>query len=170
MDRVIGELAPAVRSVADALRLLVRRNASGLVETVKWGVPIWAGRKNVICLMLYEDHVNLGFFEGAELGRRHPEIEGTGKRLRHIKVRSVEDVGQPVLPTIIREAVALDERGAEGTARRARPATPGTRRPTGRRAAKRNAGRRPGEPRPRAGRPSTEEIREPTRSRPGLIP
>jgi hypothetical protein len=110
VDALIRELDPSLRSLATKLRLLVRRTAPELQESVKWGVPVWVGHKNTLCLMIYADHLNLGFFRGALLSRTHPEIEGTGKGLRHVKVRSVRDASRPVLAQLIREAVQLDER------------------------------------------------------------
>ena len=40
-------------------------------------------------------------------------IEGTGKRMRHVKVRSVDEMAPSRLGRIIRGALELD--GAEGT-------------------------------------------------------
>ena len=111
VDALIRELDPSLRRIATPLRALVRRNAPGLRESVKWGVPVYTGRKNVICIMVYPDHLNLGFFQGAALRPKHPEVEGTGKGLRHVKVRSVADVRRPVLAQLVREAVQLDGRG-----------------------------------------------------------
>jgi hypothetical protein len=111
VDALIRDLDPSVRPIADGLRGLVRRTAPELRESVKWGVPVWTGQKNVVCLMIYPDHVNLGFFQGAKLGQKHKEIEGTGKALRHVKVKTVAAARQPVLARLIREAVTLDRGG-----------------------------------------------------------
>ncbi len=70
VDAVIRGLDPSLRPIAIALRDLVRRTAPELRETVKWNVPVWVGRKNVACIMIYPDHVNLGFFQGAKLRSR----------------------------------------------------------------------------------------------------
>jgi hypothetical protein len=110
VDDLIGELSPSLRPIAVRLRELVRRSAPGLRETVKWGAPVWVGRTNVLCLMIYPDHLNLGFFQGALLSQKHPEIVGTGKALRHVKILTVADSRRPVLARLIREAVRLDAR------------------------------------------------------------
>jgi hypothetical protein len=56
----------------------------------------------------YRDHVNLGFYYGAELPDPEGLMEGTGKKLRHIKVRDAEGVGQSSLRRYIQ--VAVEER------------------------------------------------------------
>ena len=50
--------------------------------------------------------VNLGFFYGAELPDPNGLLEGTGKRLRHVKVRSLAAVEDPALRTLIEAALA----------------------------------------------------------------
>ncbi len=108
MTALIEAHEPSQRPIASRLRALVRTTSPELRECVKWGSPMWVGQKNVLCLMMYPDHVNLGFFRGAELAHKHPEVEGTGKGLRHVKVRSLEDAARPVLGRLIREATRLD--------------------------------------------------------------
>ena len=48
--------------------------------------------------------VNIGFYQGAELADPDRLLEGTGARMRHIKVRSVEDASRPALRALVREA------------------------------------------------------------------
>ncbi|MCI4360392.1 MAG: DUF1801 domain-containing protein [Thermoplasmata archaeon] len=97
-----------VRPIAVALRRLVRTHAPELREATKWGNPVWIGRRVAVCLMVYDRHVNLGLFQGAALAARFPEIEGTGKNLRHVKVPDLASARRPVLARILRAAVALD--------------------------------------------------------------
>jgi hypothetical protein len=56
----------------------------------------------------HREHVNLGFYYGAELPDPEGLLEGTGKKLRHIKVRKIEEVAQPALRQMIKSS--LEER------------------------------------------------------------
>ena len=56
----------------------------------------------------YRAHVNLGFYYGAELPDPQGLLEGTGKKLRHIKVKNGEEVGEPALRDILE--ASLEER------------------------------------------------------------
>ena len=51
-------------------------------------------------------HVNLGFMYGAALDDPDGLLEGTGKKLRHVKVRSVEEAERPALRRLLERAVA----------------------------------------------------------------
>ena len=108
LDALIRGLDPELAPTVKALRALVNREAPELREGVKWGNPVWTGQENCVCIMLYDDHVNLGFFRGAELAEKFPRLEGTGKGLRHVKILSLEDTRSPDLLPILRAAVELD--------------------------------------------------------------
>lgn len=50
--------------------------------------------------------VNLGFYQGAALDDPSGLLEGTGKKLRHVKVRTPEEVDNPALKALLATAVA----------------------------------------------------------------
>lgn len=58
---------------------------------------------------VFRAHVNVGFFLGAELADPHGLLEGTGKRMRHVKVRRGDDRGGDALMALI-DAAYVDMR------------------------------------------------------------
>ena len=54
----------------------------------------------------FTSHVNIGFFRGAELPDPAGLLEGTGKVMRHVKVRPDEDVDAVALTDLIESAYA----------------------------------------------------------------
>jgi len=68
---------------------------------------------------VFRAHVNVGFFLGAELGDPAGLLVGTGKRMRHVKVRPPGDVNVPALSALIDAAYVdiksrLEEWAASG--------------------------------------------------------
>ena len=59
-----------------------------------------------VYIMPKEAYVNLGFFHGSSLKDSDNLLEGTGKKMRHVKVRSLKEVQNPALRTLILEALA----------------------------------------------------------------
>ena len=51
-------------------------------------------------------HVNVGFFRGAEIADPERLLEGTGKFMRHVKLRPGTDVDPAALTRLIRTAYA----------------------------------------------------------------
>jgi hypothetical protein len=57
-------------------------------------------------------HVNVGFFLGVELADPAGLLEGTGKYMRHVKLRPGADVDRPALAKLIHAAYADMKRRA----------------------------------------------------------
>jgi hypothetical protein len=55
-------------------------------------------------IAIFKAHINLGFYYGAELDDRAGMLEGTGALMRHIKVKSPEQLDDPSLRTLVEEA------------------------------------------------------------------
>ncbi len=61
--------------------------------------------KDGICYIgVIKDHINLGFIRGAELADPQRILEGTGKQMRHIKIRNVSDLDRPAIRAYLQEA------------------------------------------------------------------
>jgi hypothetical protein len=52
----------------------------------------------------FRDHVNVGFFHGAMLDDPAGLLEGTGKRMRHVKLRCAQQVNAAALSDLIAAA------------------------------------------------------------------
>ena len=54
----------------------------------------------------FRAHVNVGFFRGAEIADPERLLEGTGKFMRHVKLRPESEVDATALQTLIETAYA----------------------------------------------------------------
>ena len=52
----------------------------------------------------FKDHVNVGFFRGAEIADPDRLLEGTGKFMRHVKLRPERNVNSIALTKLIKTA------------------------------------------------------------------
>ena len=55
---------------------------------------------------VFTAHVNVGFFRGAEISDPNRLLEGTGKRMRHVKLSPERDVDATALSQLIKTAYA----------------------------------------------------------------
>jgi hypothetical protein len=53
---------------------------------------------------VFKDHVNVGFFRGAEIADPHGILHGTGTFMRHVKLRPEHDVNAAALTELIETA------------------------------------------------------------------
>jgi len=103
-DKQEGE----VREIALALRALVEARGPQLTCKLAWGFPCWSGNERVCSIIAHKAHVNLQLWSGNRLADEwQARISGTGKQLRHIKLRSAAEVDDEV-SAIIDRAIELD--------------------------------------------------------------
>jgi len=104
---------PAMQPIARRLREIVSGVDPDYVEVVRLGdraATYGVGPKKMSegysYILPYTKWVNLGFYKGAVLPDPDKIIEGTGKMLRHVKVRSELDAENPAIRELIKEALA----------------------------------------------------------------
>ena len=58
----------------------------------------------------FKSHVNVGFFQGAELEDPAGLLEGTGKRMRHVTLKPGRELDRAALPSLRRQSVYFEKR------------------------------------------------------------
>ncbi|MFN0017079.1 MAG: DUF1801 domain-containing protein [Pirellulaceae bacterium] len=96
------------KEAAEKLRNLIRSASRELKEEVKWGWPCYtANGQNICSLMAMKETVNFVLFLGADLEDPSGLIEGTGKSMRHVKLRSPKNINQRKFKRFIQESIRL---------------------------------------------------------------
>jgi hypothetical protein len=101
---------PLMAPIVLALREMVASEAPDAIESVHSLYAVvdlftFARPSDAfIHIVAYEKHVNLGFNQGATLPDPHELIAGTGKKIRHIRIVTTEDLKRP-LRLYIRAAI-----------------------------------------------------------------
>jgi hypothetical protein len=112
VERLLAEHPPEQRAIERALRATIRRELPAAVEQVDFGNKLIAfGRTMKIrgllfAIIAHKAHVNLQLADGADLPNPDGRIEGTGKRIRHVKIRTAEDSSAAWVVAIIRAQLA----------------------------------------------------------------
>lgn len=109
VDAYISQADPSQREVLEAIRQIVLRATPGIAEAIKWGQPCYSRSGNICYIADDLGHVKFGFFRGGDLADPESLLEGTGKRMRHIKVRGLEDIREEAFTSLVKQAVELDE-------------------------------------------------------------
>jgi hypothetical protein len=112
-ETLLTSHSPVVSETARALRRLLADAFPEAVEQVDFGNRLLAVGKSMamrdlaFAIIPHSAHVNLQLPDGVDLADPDGLVEGTGKRIRHVKVRSVEAAASPALRTIVDAQVAL---------------------------------------------------------------
>lgn len=112
VERLLEPHAPEIAATARALRAAIRDAAPEFVEQVDFGNKLIAFGRTMkmrdltFAVIPHSAHVNLQLADGVDLPDPDGLIEGTGKRIRHIKVRSVESAGSRTVRAVIDAQIA----------------------------------------------------------------
>ena len=107
-EDVIAGVSPEIQAIAHGLRTLLADVMPNITEvpwahqkTVGYGVGAKKMSEHFCYLAPQKDYVNLGFNYGAHLPDPDGLLEGTGRLMRHIKIRSLTDVERPAIRQLI---------------------------------------------------------------------
>lgn len=113
LEALLERHTPAVREVFHALRALAIEVLPDAVEQLDlpdrvlafgFGPPGGVRLRGLaVGLIPHAAHVNVQLADGALLPDASGIVEGTGKRIRHVKCRTLEDVSRPALRALLTE-------------------------------------------------------------------
>jgi hypothetical protein len=103
--------AGKLRGVTKSVRALVKKTAAGCEEYVSpWKTPAFDSNGPLCVFVMGKEHVTLAFLRGAALPDPEKLLEGAGKGVRHVKLRSLADVKRPGVRKLIAEAAKLNKK------------------------------------------------------------
>jgi hypothetical protein len=117
IDDRIGELGDWRGKALGKVREIIKEADPDVVEEWKWakatspGTPVWSHNGGICTGEAYKSVVKLTFFKGASLndpsGLFNSSLEG--KVRRAIDIKEDDEIDEPALQSLIREAVALNQ-------------------------------------------------------------
>jgi hypothetical protein len=116
LARLLQPHSQPIRDVFAALRALAHEVMPDATEQVDlpdrltaFGFGPAGGvrmRGLAVALIPHTAHVNVQLADGAELPDPDGIVEGTGKRIRHVKCRTLDDVARPALRALLADQAA----------------------------------------------------------------
>jgi hypothetical protein len=110
--QLLAEHPPEQQAIEQALRASIRGEFPGAVEQVDFGNMLIAFGRSMkmrgllFAIIAHKSWVNLQLADGADLPDPGGLVEGTGKRIRHIKIRTVADASSPGVRAAMRAQLA----------------------------------------------------------------
>lgn len=107
----VEELPNNIQEITQTLRNLILEASPRLIEEYKWAMPNYSYKGLVCYLQPAKKHVNLGFQRGNELEEKDTRnlLQGSGKTMRHIQIKRLEDIQPEFFTSLILAAVKLNE-------------------------------------------------------------
>lgn len=115
VDEYVATLPPEHATIVNELRSIIAKTAPKMNEAYKWAQPVFEWNGPAIWIKAYKSYVNIGFWRGAEMEDAHGLLEGTGDRMRHVKLANLKDIKKKALHDYIKQAVQLNTRKGDPT-------------------------------------------------------
>lgn len=111
VNHYISNLPDDIQQLTQSLRTLILETDSNLEEEYKWSMPNYSYKGLVCYLQASKQHVNLGFHKGNELKKDDIAhlLQGSGKTMRHIRVKQMEDIQTQAFQDLIIQAISLNQ-------------------------------------------------------------
>ncbi|WP_172368939.1 DUF1801 domain-containing protein [Sporosarcina jiandibaonis] len=105
VDQFIDALPENIQEITTCLRNVILETSEDFTEDIKWGMPSYSIQKNICYLQPSKNHVNLGFYFGASLIDEDNLLEGTGKQMRHIRIKKLDEIQSEKFKALIQSAI-----------------------------------------------------------------
>lgn len=104
VDGYIGKAPNQQKEILTTLRDLISKSVPTSEEQFKWGQPVYTTDRDFCYITFTKNHVNLGFFDFEKIEDANNILEGTGKRMRHVKLSDISDIDPKELGKMIKQA------------------------------------------------------------------
>ncbi|RYV04181.1 hypothetical protein SOPP22_00085 [Shewanella sp. OPT22] len=94
-----------IQQIMDELRALIFEVTPDVNESIKWSRPVYSVNGDCFYLQPNKAHVNLGFFNFDKITVGAEHLEGTGKNMRHVKLKSLEQISALPIAEMLKQAV-----------------------------------------------------------------
>lgn len=106
IDAWFDTLRADQRETAQALHDCVLACEPGLAQAIKWGNLMFTlGGRHALAIVAHKDHLNLQVFNGVALAAQFPALEGTGRGMRHLRLRYHQPIAAPLVEALVRACV-----------------------------------------------------------------
>jgi hypothetical protein len=103
VDEFVAALPPEKREIIDALREIVRDAVPGVVESIRWGMPVFTRKKLICYASPKSSYVRFGFYARIELDDPDQRIAGS---LAYVKLNHTSEIERSLLHSWIQQVVA----------------------------------------------------------------
>ncbi len=108
-DPFFDGLEEPVQKLARHLRELIFEASDQMSEEIKWSKPSYSHDGLVCYLQPAKNHINFGFYQGAQLPDHGNLLEGDGTKMRHIRIYKASDIKPEPFKSLIWEAIEFNQ-------------------------------------------------------------
>ena len=91
------------QQIMQQLREWIHEVVPSAKESMKWGRPVFSADTDFAYFKTTKSHLSFGFFKIEKIKGNTHLLEGTGKDMRHIKLKKPEDLQPDIIKSWLRQ-------------------------------------------------------------------
>jgi hypothetical protein len=103
INQYIEQAPEAQQAILKLIRELIHKTLPDAVESFKWSRPVFSKQKDFAYLLSNQNYVTFGLNEFQKIRNPQGRLEGTGKTMRHVKLKSLADVDPELFAEWLRD-------------------------------------------------------------------
>ena len=108
VDGYIAQLEDWKAQIVSAVRQIILEAAPEADESIKWAQPVYDINGPFAYIKAFKNSVNFGFWRGVDIEDPEGLLQGSGEKMRHFKLTSLDDVNPAVFTDYVQQAVKLN--------------------------------------------------------------
>jgi hypothetical protein len=109
VDGYLAGLESWQAEIVSQVRGIILQAAPQARESIKWAQPVYESGGPFAYMKAFKKAVNFGFWRGIDLDDPKGILEGSGDKMRHVKLTSLEDIDAAQFADFVRQAVELNQ-------------------------------------------------------------
>jgi hypothetical protein len=115
VDAYIAGLEDWQAEIVSGVRQVLNEAAPNADEAIKWAQPVYSSNGPFAYIKAFKNSVNFGFWRGVDLKDPKGLLQGSGDKMRHIKLTSTDDIDAGAFSDFINQAVQLNQTKGDPT-------------------------------------------------------
>lgn len=108
VDNYITQLENWQAEIVSEVRQIILTAAPEAEESIKWAQPVYEINGPFAYIKAFKNSVNFGFWRGVDINDPEGLLQGSGEKMRHFKLTSLDDINKPVFTDYVQQAIKLN--------------------------------------------------------------
>ena len=108
VDEYIAGLDGWKAETVTGVRQIILEAAPDSTESIKWSQPVYESNGPFCYMNAFKNSMNFCIWRGVDIEDPDGLLQGSGDKMRHFKIASVDDVNEKVYTNYVKQAVNLN--------------------------------------------------------------
>ena len=108
VDAYVAQLEIWQAEIVSEVRKIILAAVPKAEEAIKWAQPVYSVNGPFAYIKAFKSSVNFGFWRGVDIDDPGGLLQGSGEKMRHVKLTNLDDVDQQAFTNFVQQAVKLN--------------------------------------------------------------